>query len=793
MNEYPAIKITFLFVAGIILQYLFHFRLFVLIYIIIALIIVIALLFINNANLFFKFILLSLLLLFTSSLYFAIYQSQKIVYPFELEKIRNSKIVCRIESIELLKEKKLTVTVKLLSFGNNKVVNKTNYKLVTNFWKDTTSVLDSIYDKLKIGNVISFTGTIKRAKNRRNPNEFDYEEYLSREGIVGIINCYKPETIGIINKSQTTLPNIILNIRKAINERIKLLYPSSYSALLKGLLLADRSDINYKIKLNFMNTGVIHVLAVSGLHVGFISLIFLFMFARAGIRIQYVLTIIGILFFLIITGGNPSVFRASVMAVTFLIAKLSSRGTNGINSLAIAALIILLINPNDLFNPGFLLSFSAVISILLFYPILNKKLKNLKLNKFIRNILMFLSVTFVAQLGTLPFTLIYFNKLSVISLLVNLIVIPIIGIIVGLGILSLIFSIISIWLASFFATANIMLVDLLYMIVSKASALSFSFIPIYNYSIVNSLTYYFFLLLLFYSIKNFIHIKAFLLFIILSVFSYIFLIQLEHIDLLPAGNLNIVAIDVGQGDAFLIKFPNNKSALIDAGNRSEYFDNGKQVILPLLNVLGIDKLDYAFISHLDTDHFGGIVSLVSLDRINYLYKPLNYNTHKDSVFENYLNEKNVAFGYYSKSKLNIGGCNLYFLNDTTDNIYKYFDINNKSGIIKLVYGKTSFLFVGDLEEEGEVYLINRYGKFLKSDVLKIGHHGSITSSSVEFLKTVKPSIGIISAGILNKFHHPSNIVLHRLKKLNIKIRRTDKEGAIILSSDGDVIKSIAWK
>ncbi len=601
------------------------------------------------------------------------------------------------------------------------------------------------------------------------------------------------ETLTILDTSENYFANTVFDIRKAINNKIKLLYGSPAEALLKGLLLGDRSDIDYQIKKYFMDTGVIHVLAVSGLHVGFISLIFLVLFARLGIVFQYIFTIIGIIFFLILTGGHPSVFRASVMAITYLIAKLTNRSTNGFNSIAIAALIILLLNPSELFNAGFLLSFSAVASILILYPVLSVKVKSLNVNKLLKNLLLFISVSLVAQLGTLPFTIVYFNKLSIVSLVANILVIPLIGFIVGLGILSLFVSLFSFWLASIFALANMMLIDFLYELVFQFGKQSFAFIPVYNFSVLDGIIFYIFLFVVFYSIKNFKSKVALIVVIISTIIILPIFLELDNSNLLPNAELSVAAIDVGQGDAILIKFPNNKTALIDAGNRSEYFDNGERVILPLLKSLEIDKLDYVFISHLDTDHFGGIISLIDLGIVKNLYKPFSDSSHKEIVFENYLKKNNINFSYYSKQSLNIAGCKLYFLNDTTDTIYKSFDINNKSGIIKLVYGNTSFLFVGDLERKGEIYLVNKYGRFLKSDVLKVGHHGSKTSSSNAFLNFVKPKVGIISAGLLNKFHHPSKSVLRRLKMNKIEIRRTDFEGAIILASNGDSIRNINWR
>jgi competence protein ComEC len=166
---------------------------------------------------------------------------------------------------------------------------------------------------------------------------------------------------------------------------------------------------------------------------------------------------------------------------------------------------------------------------------------------------------------------------------------------------------------------------------------------------------------------------------------------------------------------------------------------------------------------------------------------------KDSIFEDYLNFKEIEYSYYSNDSFEIDGCKVYTMNDTSNYSFNNFDSNNKSGIIKFVYGNTSFLFVGDAEHEAEEYLMSRYREFLNSDVLKVGHHGSKTSTSDLFLDIVKPKIGIISAGLMNKFKHPSKSVISKLKERNIIIRRTDYEGAVILTSNGESINSIDWR
>jgi competence protein ComEC len=204
---------------------------------------------------------------------------------------------------------------------------------------------------------------------------------------------------------------------------------------LKGILLADRGEIDFSTREKFVNAGVVHILAVSGLHVGFIVLIFIVISSRFNLYIRSAITIIGLLAFLMITNSPASVFRASLMGITLIITFMLNRKFNSYNALAIAALIILIIDPMELFNPGFQLSFSAVLSIVAIYPIFSNGIYKFGIkNKLIKWTLLFCSVSLAAQIGTLPFTILYFNKLSIIALFANLIVIPLVAVIVSTGI-----------------------------------------------------------------------------------------------------------------------------------------------------------------------------------------------------------------------------------------------------------------------------------------------------------------------------------------------------------------------
>jgi competence protein ComEC len=408
---------------------------------------------------------------------------------------------------------------------------------------------DSVKLTPKVGDLILVSGTLQKGRERRNPFEFDYNNYLNSKGISGLFYIKKRDDINISTPGSFNFNNVIYSLRLFIAEKINELYDKESAALLRGLLLADRSGIDYDTKEAFVNSGVVHVLAVSGLHVGYVVLIFLFLFSRFNIYFKNIFTIVGLLFFVIITGAPPSVVRASIMAIVLIVYNLSIRSYNNFNSIALAAFIILIINPQELFNPGFLLSFSAVLSIFVIYPVISSYINSLELNsKLLKNVLLFMGVSLAAQIGTLPFTLHYFNKLSIVSLGANLFVIPLIGIIVSLGITSIVFGIISVPLGSCYAFTNELFSYMLFNIVEFMGKWEHSYFYIPQFSFYDALIYYAILSLFFYSIKYFRTVTSKIILITLLLLNSFIFFKFDDNELLPGSILSLMMIDVGQGD-----------------------------------------------------------------------------------------------------------------------------------------------------------------------------------------------------------------------------------------------------
>lgn len=794
MKEYPLVKFTLLFIGGIVLQYYSSLELQIFqITFLISLVISVTLFFIKkesskrltDLSIFFSIIVFGGLLASNASL-------DKSHYPFKSPKIKNGEVYGEVYKIELIRDERLTFYIAADSIRIGDRTLRSNKKIMSNIY-DKQNKVEKLYDILKIGNKVKLGCTLSRARNTRNPYEFDYEKYLSDRGIAILATSYKYSDLNVTNHSFDWFGNTVFEIRNSLDNTLSSLHNKTTRGLLRGLLLADRSGIDYNTNTDFMNAGVVHVLSVSGLHVGYIVIIFLFLFNRFNLYWRLALTIIGLFFYMIITGSEAPVFRSTIMASVILITPFLGRDSNSYNTLSLAALIILLFNPLELFNPSFQLSFSAILALIVFFPMI-KRIADAKGNssKLIRYLLIFLGSTLIAQIGTLPFTLVYFGRVSITSLLANFVVIPASGIIVALGVVSLMASTFSLWLANAYSSCNELLTYLLFHIVRFFGNPDYSFITINQFTLYDSIIFYLTLGVLVGLWKYFLTKKSKIVFVVSLLCTFFVFISLDNEELLPKNKLSIVSLDVGQGDAFLVKFPNGETALIDAGEATKKFDNGKRIIMPLMEKLGIDKIDYALISHVDSDHYMGILSLIKGKKVKKLYKPEpDSSKQNDLDFESILKRNQIPIVHYKHEDIAVGNSKLYFL--ACDFSYKAKSSNDRSGIVKLVYGKTSILFTGDAGKAVEREYIQAYKSFLKSDVLKVSHHGSKTSSSLEFLQQVSPKYALISAGVMNKFHHPSGEVLDRLRKFQTKILRTDILGASILSSNGAEIEIIDWR
>jgi competence protein ComEC len=374
--------------------------------------------------------------------------------------------------------------------------------------------------------------------------------------------------------------------------------------------------------------------------------------------------------------------------------------------------------------------------------------------------------------------------------------VPLVEIIVVIGFVSVLAGIFSMWVSTCFNEVNNLLSWFTLKFVMLANAVPYASIPTATFGFKEVFFYSVFVAALF-NLTNKIFLKrAFL--ILIAGINIILLLSLSPSHDVAPKNLRIDFLDVGQGDAAVIEFPSGEKFLVDAGPKTFSYDAGEKVVAPFLRRRGISQIDAIVVTHPHSDHVGGVPYLIRnfavkqvIDASQRAQSALYYDY--ESLIPNIRHV--VTAGIQLAAIPNVRLYTLHpidsFLDvDSTDG---YDHLNNTSVVFKLVYGTTSFLFAGDAEIPVEEHLDSVYLSFLKSDVLKAGHHGSSTSSSAEFLANVAPKEVIVSVGKFNKFRHPSPKVIRRFKDLGIHIHRTDEEGAIIFESDGRSIFRVNWR
>ncbi len=670
---------------------------------------------------------------------------------------------------------------------------------------------DTITVPFNYGSRVKLTAQLDRPSEERNPGEFNSRAYYEAQGIGFFMRVKGYKNVAIVDSDKAAgvydglMANVVLPVRFYILSLIDRTIGREEGELLKGILIGERSGISYATRTAFTNSGIAHILAVSGSNVVVVFAFFsgLFGLLRFPRSLNIILTCFGLLFYMILTGSQPPIVRATVMTLIILTGRMFGEKTNALNSLGVAALVILAYDARQLFDVGFQLSFLAVLSIVYLYPIVNAQISKIQADNPGKKAIVFLLrvavVSLVATLGTLPLTAFYFGKVSVVGLFVNGIILPVVEISVMLGFVSSLLGWISFFAADAFAAVNGVLLYLSLVAAKFSGGLSWAYVETLNFRPVYAIPYFIAIGVLFHLHLANIARKMFI--ALLASLNILFFVPAFSSHQSQEGTLRVSFIDVGQGDAALVEFPDGKTMLIDAGPKAADYDAGERIVVPFLKRRGIDKLDYIVASHPHADHIGGIASVVHSFDVNAVLE--SGQPARDPIYREYskalqLENCRIDTARSGQSAIEIGGARLYILYPTsphidgdTSNIQQ--NLNNTSVVFKLCYGKTSVLFTGDAERDAEEEIVQSYGDFLQSTLLKTGHHGSITSSSQQFLDAVKPNVAVISVGLHNKFNHPSEAVLERMQAMNVEPLRTDEDGAIIFESDGETMRRIFWR
>lgn len=670
-----------------------------------------------------------------------------------------------------LKENHIYLKASNLAKGNRHKVNSKDQ--IYNC--DYLLVQSSDHNDYKVGNTIKVLGTIERIAQATNPGQFDLKSYYKSQRINYTI---KSKNISITNSSYNKFQNILSAIKNNLMTTFRQLLDDKEAGVLFAMLLGEKQLLDKEIKELYQSNGISHLLAISGLHISLIGLTIYEFLKRLRLPI-YLYTGISIgfiLFYGFLTDFSVSTTRAIIMILAMLISKVLGRTYDLLSGVSLAAFIILIGNPLKIFQAGFLLSFGAVLGIAVLLPSFENlfRFKQILSNQILSGLL----VSIATCLMTIPLVLSFFYQLPTYSILINVILVPCMSLLV---IVALIAGIIG----SFYLPIGVFLIGTSNYILKfyewvsvKGSTLPGNEIVLGSPKISRIIVYYIFILIFVFinkRKKDFKTLAILLLAIIILV--------------LPEKNpgLEICILDVGQGDGIFIRSQSGRTYFLDGGSH-DVKSLGKNRIIPFIKYKGINRIDYAIISHADEDHINGIIEIMQeTSIIKCLILPVTTMIDEPYVeLENIAKENGVKLGYMKKGdKIRDGDLEMTCLHPHEG--FMPLDRNSYSTTLNVRLNDFSMIFTGDLERDGERFLVNtlRESQNRKRSILKVAHHGSKFSTFDDFLELTSPSHSVISCGRTNPYGHPHDELIQRLEKANSHILITANSGAITIITDGN--------
>lgn len=609
------------------------------------------------------------------------------------------------------------------------------------------------------------------------PGAFDTKQWLHSQGLI----AYGKFKHWDIYKHHWVPERIFLKFRQWIRNRFSDYLEPAETGLLLGLLAGDKSGIPDALRSDFQRSGLVHVLAISGFHVVLLAGMLMIFLKATGLphRLVRILAVFLLLIYIPITGSSPAVRRAVIMFAVPQIGAFFQKEPNAINSLGVALLFIILPDPHIIWNPGFQLSVAATAGIIVSGPLNPLKKLQGAFNKnklwifFQNSILEPTYVTLCATLSTAPFLVHHFKTLSPFAWLGNIVVVPAISMGMQAGLFALLSPID--FLREHFCLAArffLRLASLLTRFLSSSNQASATVGPFGP-----SLLLLFGILIVLLPVYRKNRIARFYALFSLVIFCGFFAYESFNRGINP--HWKLTTIDIGQGDSHLISTPSGRHFLIDAG------DGSQDVIVPYLHHIGVRSLDALIITHPDLDHYGGSMSIVRNFPIKEMWITDCARIEEKDSWQQVLAEayqrgiiiRDVDRGTLWKE-------NYFQIQIIHPRTARCIDVNTQSITLRVKGLGHSALLTGDLTIAGEKEILGT-DIYLQSDILKLGHHGSKTSSSRPFLQKVKPKLAIVSSGKHNRFRHPSKQVILRLDSLNIPYLNTAEKGTIDITFSKD--------
>jgi len=616
----------------------------------------------------------------------------------------------------------------------NDIKEKENYTQIELIGKEKLLVTYKAKIEYNLGDLIKIEGKIEKPENNTIPNLFNYKNYLKSKKITYILNAQKIELV----KQNTQIKY------KIKNNLIKHINKYKTSKYLKTFILGDNSDIDTSIKNTYQENGINHLFSVSGMHLSLFANILLFLLKKLNEKLKYIIIILTFIFFAFLTNYSPSISRALILYILVNLNNILKLNIKTIYLLIIDFIILILYNPFYIYNIGFIFSFTITASLIISSNTINKYKKN------ISKLLITSAISFITSI---PILINNYHEINILTPLNNLIFIPLISVIIfPLSLLTIILKPLD--------SILLILINLLEQLstITQKTSIKIILCQIPWYIII---LYYLTIIIFIKGIETKQIKKILPLILIITIHT-----NIKNISPIT----RITLLDVGQGDSTLLEL-NNKNILIDTGG----IINSKTSLvlnktIPYLKSLGIKKIDYTILTHGDFDHMGEAINLVNnfkVEKVVFNCGPYN-DLEKELI--KVLDKKKIK--YYSCIKeLNIDKNKLYFLQTK-----KYDNENDNSNVIYTELNGYKFMFMGDASIITEKEIMNKYN-LPDIDVLKVGHHGSKTSSSKEFINEINPKYGVISVGKNNRYGHPNKEALDNLK--DSKIYRTDQDGSVM--------------
>ena len=630
--------------------------------------------------------------------------------------------------------------------------------------------------KYLVGNTIKVSGIIKKFSVNTNPGGFNEYLYYKSQNISYKVNA---DDISLVDGGYSSFHSVLNNIKEELVGVYSRILPKKEAGTLMAMVLGEKYLLEDEIQTLYQENGISHILAISGLHVSMVgaALYFILRKLRLGLIASTTLSLVLVYSYGILTNFSVSTNRAVVMYSILLLAKPIGKTFDILSALSLSAFLILLQNPMELFQAGFLLSFGAVLGIAVILPSLNK------LYEAKSALLKGIYVSVSAQILTLPFILYYFFQIPLYSVLNNLIILPLKSLLMMTALLAGLVGIVSISLGIFIAGGANYILLFYEMVCRLGSNVPGNLITVGRPDTIRTLVYFTIISIFIISVRRYGKKRS----IILAVAALVVLIIPN-----PKEGLTVTMLDLGQGEALFMESDSGTSYLVDGGS-SDVNRVGRYRITPFLLSRGTDTIDYAIVTHTDEDHVSGLFELIEGEQISIKHLILPNTAVRNEAYielEALAKDKDIKLKYIVKGDMILDGkLEMTFLHPPLG--YQPASNNDYSAVISISYGEFDMLMTGDIEAKGEKELM---GYFTASaddervqtdyEVLKVAHHGSKNSTSEEFLELVMPEISLVSCSRNNRYGHPHGELLERLDDIGSEVFITYESGAITIKTDG---------